>query len=152
MGFIRTTTLIMALVFTFSTLQEISAKPILNNFKDNVKHLLGITGVENEYIRFLTYMKVYPPENNIQMKKLYEELFSHDSYVSDLIQVYAKYYTLDDITKLIHFYSSPLGKKHLQVNHELNRQMEDIMLTKISDYIFTSTEHGIDISLPQITK
>ena len=151
MHFMRITTLIIALFFTLSALQETSASPSSNNFKDYVKQLLNIMGVENEYVRFLSYMKVYPPENNIQLKRLYNELFSSDAYIKDLTQIYAKYYTLDDIIKLIHFYSSPLGKKSLQVNQEINKQMEDLMLTKISDYIFTAAEHGFDISLPQIT-
>ncbi len=84
------------------------------------------------------------------MKNFYNELFSLDSYVSDLIEIYAKHYTLDDVINLINFYSSPLGKKTLRMNQVLNKQMEDLMLTKISDYIFTSAEHGYDIVLPQI--
>jgi hypothetical protein len=52
--------------------------------------------------------------------------------------------------ELIKFYSSPLGEKSLQFNNILNQQMEDLMLTKISDYIFTATEHGSTIPLPEI--
>jgi hypothetical protein len=96
-------------------------------------------------------MKIYPPED-VKMKAFYNELFAFDAYVSDLIDIYAKYYTMDEIIKLINFYSSPLGKKNLQMNQEFDREMEDIMLTKISDYIFTSSEHGFDILLPQISQ
>jgi hypothetical protein len=95
-------------------------------------------------------MKVYPPED-MKMRALYNEFFSFDAYTSDLTQIYAKYYTLDDIINLIKFYSSLLGKKTLQMNHELHQKMEDIMLNKISDYILTSTEQGFDI-LPEISK
>lgn len=104
-------------------------------------------GTENEYTRFLSFMKISPPED-LTMKALYHKYFSLESYTSDLTEIYAKYYTVDEIIQLISFYSSPLGKKNLQFHHELNRQMDDMMLTKISDYIFTAQEHGFDIPLP----
>lgn len=149
MNSIRLTTLIIALFFTIGTIEGKPFSPSSNNIRESIKTLLNIIGVENEYERFLSYMKIYPPED-VKMKVLYGELFSFDSYISDLTDIYAKYYTLDDVTQLINFYSSPLGKKSNQVTHELNRQMEDVMLNKISDYIFTLTEHGFDIRLPQI--
>jgi len=149
MHFIRSTLFITALLCTISTIQGKSTSSTSNNLKGYVKYLLNIIGVENEYQRFLSFMKIHPPED-IKMKNFYNELFSFDSYLSDLIEIYAKHYTLDDVINLINFYSSPLGKKTLRMNKELNKQMEDLMLTKISDYIFTSAEHGYDIVLPQI--
>jgi hypothetical protein len=147
---IRSTTLIIVLLFTITFIQ---GKPMYpsssNNIKDYIKHLLNINGSENEYARFLSYLKIDPPKDNIKLKLLYEELFSLDSYISDLTEVYAKYYTLDEIIQLIKFYSNPLGEKTIRFNHILNQQMEDLMLTKISDYIFTAEEHGLQISLPQ---
>jgi hypothetical protein len=107
-------------------------------------------GVENEYTRFLTYLKIYPPKDNIRLNALYEDLFSFDSYISDFADIYAKYYTLEEILELIKFYSSPLGMKTIQVNHESNLQADDMMLNKITDYIFTAAEHGLDIALPEI--
>jgi hypothetical protein len=149
MHFIHPTTLIIVLLCTICTIQGKPTNSSSNNLKDYVKYLLNIIGVENEYVRFLSFMKVYRPED-AKMKGLYDELFSLDAYISDLTTVYSKYYTLDDVIKLIDFYSSPLGKKTLQINQQLNPQMEDIMLSKISDYIFTSTQYGFDIPLPQI--
>ncbi|CAF2674478.1 unnamed protein product [Rotaria sp. Silwood2] len=119
------------------------------NIKDYIKHLLSLTGIENEYARFLSFLKIDPPTDNTKMRVLYDELFSTNAYVSDLIRLYAKSYTLDEIIELLAFYSSPLGKKTLQTTHEINRQIEDIMLTKISDYIFTSAEHGFNIPLAE---
>jgi hypothetical protein len=144
---IRSIILITALLCTIGISQGKPASSSANSFKGYVKYLLNILGTENEYTRFLSFMKISSPED-IKMKAFYNELFSFDSYLSDLIEIYAKYYTTDEIIQLINFYSSPLGKKHLQINQELNRQMEDIMLTKISDYIFTSAENGFDIPLP----
>lgn len=150
MHFIRSTLFIIALLCTIGLIQGKPTSSSSPNIKAYIKYLLTLTGVENEYTRFLSYMKIYPPED-IKMKNLYNTLFSSDSYVTDLIDIYAKNYTLEEIIQLINFYSSPLGKKTLQMGQELNKQMEDIMLTKISDYIFTSAEYGYNIILPQIS-
>lgn len=120
------------------------------NVKDYIKTLLNLIGIENEYSRFLSFLKIYPPNDNVQMKALYDDLFSNNAFISDLVRLYAKYYTLDEIIELITFYSSPVGKKSIQANNELHRQIEDTMLTKISDYIFTSAEHGFSIHLSDL--
>ena len=147
MSSIRSIILIIVLLYTIDVSQGKPMNQSSNNFRSYVKYLLNVLGTENEYTRFLSFMKVNPPED-VKMKALYNDFFSFEAYLTDLIDVYAKYYTTDEIVQLINFYSSSLGKKHLQINQEINRQMEDTMLTKISDYIFTSTENGYDIPLP----
>jgi hypothetical protein len=145
---IRSIILIIALLYTIDIIQgKPTSQSMNNNFKIYVKYLLTILGTENEYTRFLSFMKIHPPED-VKMKAFYNDLFSFNSYRSDLMNVYEKYYTTDEIIQLINFYSSPLGRKHLHISQEVNRQMEDTMLTKISDYIFTSAENGFDIPLP----
>ncbi|CAF0986493.1 unnamed protein product [Rotaria sp. Silwood1] len=146
----RSTSFIIALLMIITLVQgKPTQVPSSNNIKDYIKHLLSLTGIENEYERFLSFLKIYPPTDNAKMRALYDELFSTNAYVSDRIRLYTKYYTLDEIMELIAFYSSPLGKKSLQTANEINRQIEDIMLTKISDYIFTSAEHGYNIPLTE---
>jgi hypothetical protein len=153
MYLIRSSIVILAFLFTMHIFQSsVMAMALSNNVKEHIKYLLDMIGIDNEYTRFLSYLKIYPPETNEPMTMLYNDLFSLDAYTTDLIQAYGKYYTLDDVKSLLEFYSSPLGKKTLQMNHELNKQMEDIMLNKISDYIFTAADQGYDISLPQIAK
>ena len=147
---IRSTALVLFLLV--AAIQGESFAPSSNNLKDRIRYLLEILGTENEYVRFLSYMKIHPPENNAEMKSLYYEFFSRGSYLADLAQIYAKHFTLDDVNKLIQFYTSPLGKKTLRMNQELNKHMEDLMLTKISDYIFTAMEHGLEIVVPEINK
>ncbi|CAF0816459.1 unnamed protein product [Rotaria sordida] len=151
MDSIRLTILIIALFFTIGTIEGKPTSLSSNDLKDNIKYLLNILEIENEYIRFLSYMKLYPPEDT-KMKVLYDDLFSFDSFISDLTSVYEKYYTLDDVTQLINFYSSPLGKKVNKVTQALDKEMEDLMLNKISDYIFALSENGVDIRLPQISQ
>jgi hypothetical protein len=147
MYYTRSTTFIIALLFTVTFIQGNSIHP--NNIKEHIKYLLNISGVENEYARFLSYLKIHPPKENIKLNALYDELFSSKSYISDLAEAYAKYYTFDEIMELIKFYSSPLGVKTIKFNQVLNPQMEDLMLTKISDYIFTAAEHGLTIPIPE---
>lgn len=153
MYLIQSTILIIILIFTTTFIQ---GKPVYpsssspTNINEYTKYLLSINGGENEYARFLNYLKIHPPQDNMRLRTLYEELFSSDAYISDLTAVYVKYYTLDEIIELIKFYSSPLGKKTTQFNNILNHQMEDVMLTKISDYIFTAADHGFTITLPEI--
>ncbi|CAF3228215.1 unnamed protein product [Rotaria socialis] len=149
MNSIRLTTLIIVLLCAIDNIQGKPISPSLNHFGDNVKYLLKLLGVENEYLKFLSYMKLYPPADD-KMNGLYNDLFSFDSFISDLTEVYTKHYTPDDINQLISFYSSPLGRKANQVTHLLDKEMEDVMLNKISDYIFTLSENGFDITLPQV--
>ena len=150
---IRSTTIIAAFLFTIQLFQgPTMAAALSSQLKENIRYLLNLTGVENEYVRFLSYMKIYSPEDNMALKVLYDDLFSHEAYMTDLGQIYGKYYTLDDVKDLIRFYSSPLGKKTLQMRRDLDKQMEEIMLNKISDYIFTAAEHGFDVPVLQITK
>lgn len=137
--------LMLVLVFTEARQASLSLRSA--NIKDQVKHLLSLTGMENEYARFLSFLKIYPPKDNAKMKAFYDDMFSNNAYLSDLIRTYSKYYTLDEINQLINFYSSPVGKKSVQAVNDLYRQMEDIMLTKISDYIFTAAENGFEVPL-----
>jgi hypothetical protein len=149
MHFIRCTTFIIALILTVTIIQGKPTHPLSSsNLKDYTEYLLNMMGLENEYARFLSYLKIHPPKDNIRLNALYEDYFSFNSYISDVAQMYTKYYTPQEIGDLIKFYSSPLGIKTIQVNNELNKQVDDLMLTKISDYIFTAAEHGLDIALP----
>jgi len=151
MNFVRSTILIIASLLTVTLIQGNPVHPLSSgNIKDYTNYLLNMIGTENEYARFLTYLKIHPPNDNIILRTLYENLFSLNAYISDVAQVYEKYYTLEEILQLIEFYSSPLGKKTIGINNELNHQIEDLMLTKISDYIFTSAEHNIYIPLPEM--
>ena len=153
MHFIRSTTIIAAFLLAIQLFQgQTTVAALPAQLKDNIHYLLNLTGAENEYVRFLSYMKIHPPENNMVLKVLYDDLFSQEAYISDVTEVYGKYYTLNDIKELIQFYSSPLGKKTLQMRHDLDKQMEEMMLNKISDYIFTAAEHGFDVPVLQITK
>ena len=79
------------------------------------------------------------------MRHFYDELFSDNAYITDVVQVYAEHFKPEEIFDLIKFYSSPLGKKAIRLNNDLHKIMEDTMLTKISDYIFTANENGMDI-------
>lgn len=149
---IRLTILVIALALavTFTQAKPLHRSPSSNDLTGYIKYLLQIIGVENEYTRFLAYLKIFPPNHHTELRKLYDELFSFDAYVLDMSRLYEKHFSLEEIVQLIDFYSSPLGKKMLAFNIDLNRQMEDLMLTKITDYVFTAAEHHIYIPLPEL--
>lgn len=151
MDMLRSTVFICLFLMTIALIDGRSTMVRLSpNLKEEIRDLLNMLGFENEYSRFLSYMKIHPPENDAPMRKIYDEFFSLDAYTNDLIQVYGEYYTAEEIKTLLDFYTSPLGKKTLQMNHDLNKKMEEIMLNKISDYVFTAAEHGFDVPLLQI--
>ncbi|CAF1944233.1 unnamed protein product [Rotaria magnacalcarata] len=149
MYFVRSTPIIVTLLLIITLIEVKSTYRSLSsgNIKDLIKYFLNLTGVENEYARFLNFLHIYPSTDNVKKRAFYDELFSINAYLSDLTRSYAKYYTSDEINELIIFYSSSVDQKLIQANSELNRQMEDITLSKISDYIFTSSEHGFSIPL-----
>lgn len=117
--------------------------------KESVRQLLGLLNIENEYARFLAYMKIQRPDHIPKIRTLYDEFFSDSAYNADVAQVYLKHFNPEEIAELIKFYSSPLGKKIIHLTNNLHKIMEDTMLTKISDYIFTSNENGYDVSFLQ---
>jgi len=148
MNSIRSKVFLLALICLFGLLECKPNRSTANKFKTHVRYLLNQVGTENEYTKFLSFLKLNSPEN-VELKKVYDDLFSFDAYLSDMSEIYAKYFTVDDVINLIRFYSTSLGKKTLQLNHDIHRQMEDIMYNKISEYIFTSSEYGYDIPLPE---
>ena len=146
MNFLRSTIVIVTVLFAFHQCQASGrTTKISHEFQESVKHLLNLIGFENEYVRFLSYMKIAPPENHPEIKELYDGLFSSDAYRDDLIEVYEKFFTLEELKELIEFYSSPLGRKAIRFNATFHKQMENVMLNKISDYIFTAAERGFQV-------
>ena len=144
---IRSTTIILLLFLSLVQGKNIHSSES-HLIKDHIRQLLNLHGLENEYARFLSYLKISPPKD-MRLKGLYEEYFSYNSYISDLVDFYAKFYTSNEILELLKFYSTPLGTKTIRFNQILNPQMEDLMLSKISDYIFTAAEYGFTINLPE---
>ncbi|CAF4644709.1 unnamed protein product, partial [Rotaria magnacalcarata] len=61
MNSIRLTALIIVLLCAIDNIQGKPTGPSLNHLDDNIKYLLKLTGVENEYLKFLSYIKLYPP-------------------------------------------------------------------------------------------
>ena len=53
-------------------------------------------------------------EKEKQMRKFFEKYISFEALKDDLIKIYCKYYTDEDIKGLIAFYKTPLGKKVLK--------------------------------------
>lgn len=149
----RWTYLLFTLLLTVDRCRSSNNVNIISNeFQEDVKHLLSLIGYENEYLKFLSYMRVSPPEDNPVVRQMYDELFSSEAYRNDLINIYGQFYSLAEIKSLVDFYTSPVGKKSLKINREMRKQMEDLMLNKISDYIFNAGELGYDVLVSPISK
>ena len=62
MHFIRSTILIIVLLFNSGIIQGKPTGISPNNLKGYIKYLLNIMGVENEYAKFLSYLKIFLEE------------------------------------------------------------------------------------------
>lgn len=76
---------------------------------------------ENAKERFDKYMDFVFTETKALTKKLMDV---------EMVQIYDKYFTEQDIKDLIKFYESPVGKKMLAISPELSKELMNAMMTK----------------------
>ncbi|MBS1960424.1 MAG: DUF2059 domain-containing protein [Bdellovibrionales bacterium] len=55
------------------------------------------------------------PELKEPVKKFYEKVMSYDSIETKVAKIYAKHYTNQELADLLAFYSTPTGKKSLEI-------------------------------------
>lgn len=78
---------------------------------DLIRRLLQVNGSLDSLQKiFASMIREAPATNQDRMK----EVLGTGDLVERLIPVYAQYYTESDLKELIVFYSSPVGRKHLQ--------------------------------------
>ena len=65
-----------------------------------------------------------PPESQAQMKAI----FDADEILAQLIPVYSKYYTEEDLLRLIEFYGSDIGRKVMDVSTRLTQEVVETTL------------------------
>ncbi|MDO8580962.1 MAG: DUF2059 domain-containing protein [Candidatus Omnitrophota bacterium] len=61
------------------------------------------------------------------------ELLKVDEVIKQLIPVYDQYYTVEDLKKLIEFYSSPTGQKVIEVTPQVMRDVVNAMQKYFQD-------------------
>lgn len=103
--------LILFLITNFSSFAQAN--------REEVRKLLRINGAEYKYDNFVKNFSKSLPESK---KALFEndvKLFTK-KYIENEVTFYAQEFSQDEIAKLIEFYESPLGKKYVEKNIELN--------------------------------
>jgi len=70
----------------------------------------------------------------VMMKKMIDE---------DMVSLYDKYFTQNDINAYITFYKSPSGQKFLKVTPDLQKDLMNVMLTKYMPEIQKSIQAGM---------
>ena len=89
--------------------------------KDLILTLIDVSGTrESMDSMFTQIISEAPPEQSGKLK----EVFNLDEIISRFVPVYDKYFSSDDLTQLINFYKSSVGKKLIKVTPLL---MEDSM-------------------------
>lgn len=94
--------------------------PVFSQTKtDKIRQMLELTGAgkvaSNMMKNLLTsYKSAYPQMD----EKLWQDIlnsFNEEGLIKQIIPIYDKYYTEDDIDQLIAFYKTPIGKKTVEV-------------------------------------
>lgn len=106
--------IIFSLVFSFG-----GAYSQTESAKNNAKKLLEITGSAKLGIQMMNNLITTYKQTIPEVPSEFWDNFLKESKPEDLINmmipVYLKYYTENEILKLIEFYGTPLGKKVIEV-------------------------------------
>lgn len=79
-------------------------------------------------------MKSMMQNLKVMMKKMIDE---------DMVSLYDKYFTQNDINAYIIFYKSPSGQKFLKVTPDLQKDLMNVMMTKYMPEIQKSIQAGM---------
>ena len=79
-------------------------------------------------------MKSMMQNLKVMMKKMIDE---------DMVSLYDKYFTQNDINAYITFYKSPSGQKFLKVTPDLQKDLMNVMMTKYMPEIQKSIQAGM---------
>lgn len=63
--------------------------------------------------------KIVTPAFIADLEQFFYELFISPETIKQLAQLYAQYFTLDEMQELINFYKTPLGQKLIKTNSEI---------------------------------
>jgi len=99
--------------------QEAAAPAISDARKENIKRLLVLTNSSKIAVQvmraMLKPMKVSAPQVPAQFWESFMNEVHEEDLMDQIVPIYAKYYTDDEIKGLIAFYESPLGVKVISV-------------------------------------
>lgn len=104
----------------FFNMPDTSAAPN-DDLTKELKKLLDITGALDVGVQFAKMMNSDNEQERNGLpkefyKKMYEEMSTGDTrkiFENEIIKIYRKYYTLEDVKGILAFYNSEIGKKTL---------------------------------------
>ncbi len=86
---------------------------------NNIKKLLQVTGASNLSKQILVqFIDVFKTQYPNVPQKFWNDFITEvhpDEMINELIPIYSKYYTNDDIKQLIAFYQTPIGRKTISI-------------------------------------
>lgn len=92
----------------------------------NIKQLLNVTGAsslsQQIVMQMLISMKSQYPQVPQKFWDAFLAEFNADDLLKELIPIYSKYYSDEDIKGLIAFYQTPLGKKTITLLPQLSQE------------------------------
>ncbi len=93
---------------------------------NNIKQLLAVTGAANLFQQIVTQMLVsmksqYPQVPQKAWDSFQAEL-KPDDLLNEVIPIYSKYYSNEEIKQIIAFYQTPVGKKTITVLPQLTQE------------------------------
>jgi hypothetical protein len=96
----------------------------------NIQKLMEITGAKEIQQQLLSQIfgnlqREYPNVPNRFWESFAQEL-KPDELFDQLIPIYAKYYTNQELEQLIAFYDTPVGKKTIQILPQLSAESADV--------------------------
>ena len=120
--------MIAVFVFLLMQVQYVSAGEISKEFRSDIVKLLEMTGAEalgiqmglavtNQMIdSMMKQNPEIPPMAVVSIKDEISQVFAEEmpKLMAEIVPIYAKNFTQDEIKGLIAFYSTPLGKKSIK--------------------------------------
>ncbi len=92
----------------------------------NIKQLLNVTGAsslsQQIVMQMLISMKSQYPQVPQKFWDAFSSEFNADDLIKELIPIYSKYYSDEDIKGLIAFYQTPLGKKTIALLPQISQE------------------------------
>ncbi|HLO87755.1 MAG TPA: DUF2059 domain-containing protein [Nostocaceae cyanobacterium] len=129
---ISSTTLIngVALAQNREPIKPVPAAEIDAKKRENIKKLVEIIG-STEYLQQVLSESIdKAKKENPEIPKKFWEMFAQeikiDDFANELIPLYAKYYTNEEVEQLLAFYNTPLGKKTIQTLPQITQEAEEI--------------------------
>lgn len=125
--------LLISMLTTISLpLPTLAQTPNNNNSEkiSNIKKMLAIIGVnqltKQVLNQLITSMKTQYPEVPAKFWDTFAAELKPEQMIAELIPIYSKYFSNEEIQQIIAFYETPLGKKTLTVLPQISQESAEI--------------------------